>query len=111
MTSAGEGSLAEIWFRQEQNSWGMVMSEKYIVGFDMGTGSVRVGVYKLDGHEIGFAATEYETIHEHPGWAEQRPLLEAEGVEFKSNGNVDMSRFRYDPGRHYHEENSGDRNR
>jgi len=46
-----------------------------------------------------------------PGWAEQRPLLEAEGVEFKSNGNVDMSRFRYDPGRHYHEENSGDRNR
>ena len=74
MTSAGEGSLAEIWFRQEQNSWGMVMSEKYIVGFDMGTGSVRVGVYKLDGHEIGFAATEYETIHEHPGWAEQRPM-------------------------------------
>ena len=50
------------------------MAEKYVVGFDMGTGSVRAGIYKLDGHEIGFAATEYETIHEHPGWAEQRPM-------------------------------------
>ena len=29
-----------------------------------------------------------------PGWTEQRELLEAEGVEFKSNGNVDMRRFR-----------------
>lgn len=29
-----------------------------------------------------------------PGWTEQREMLEAEGVEFKANGNVDMSRFR-----------------
>ena len=29
-----------------------------------------------------------------PGWTEQRELLEAEGVEFRPNGNVDMSRFR-----------------
>lgn len=29
-----------------------------------------------------------------PGWTEQRELLEAEGVEFKSNGNVDMQRCR-----------------
>ena len=29
-----------------------------------------------------------------PGWKEQRELLEAEGVEFKENGNVDMRRFR-----------------
>ena len=29
-----------------------------------------------------------------PGWTEQRELLEAEGVEFKENGNVDMGRFR-----------------
>ena len=28
-----------------------------------------------------------------PGWAEQRKLLEAEGVGFKANGNVDMDRF------------------
>ena len=29
-----------------------------------------------------------------PGWTEQRELLEAEGVEFRANGNVDMRRFR-----------------
>ena len=29
-----------------------------------------------------------------PGWTKQRELLEAEGVEFKANGNVDISRFR-----------------
>ena len=29
-----------------------------------------------------------------PGWTEQRELLEAEGVEFRDNGNVDMRRFR-----------------
>jgi methylated-DNA-protein-cysteine methyltransferase-like protein len=29
-----------------------------------------------------------------PGWTEQRELLEAEGVVFKENGNVDMRRFR-----------------
>jgi len=32
-----------------------------------------------------------------PGWHEQRALLEAEGVAFRENGNVDMSRYRYDP--------------
>ena len=31
-----------------------------------------------------------------PGWTEQRELLEAEGVGFKANGNVDMSKFRVD---------------
>ena len=31
-----------------------------------------------------------------PGWTEQRELLEAEGVEFRENGNVDMRRFRMD---------------
>ncbi|MDE6960414.1 MAG: xylulose kinase, partial [Lachnospiraceae bacterium] len=49
------------------------MAEKYLIGFDMGTGSVRVGIYKLDGHEVGFAVTEYNTYHERPGWAEQKP--------------------------------------
>lgn len=28
-----------------------------------------------------------------PGWAEQRLLLEEEGVKFKGNGCVDMKRF------------------
>ncbi|MBQ1328865.1 MAG: MGMT family protein, partial [Mogibacterium sp.] len=29
-----------------------------------------------------------------PGWPEQRELLEAEGVTFRKNGNVDMSKHR-----------------
>lgn len=32
-----------------------------------------------------------------PGWHEQRALLEAEGVEFKANGNVDMKKYRFEP--------------
>lgn len=30
-----------------------------------------------------------------PGWTEQRPLLEAEGVVFLANGHVDMKRFQW----------------
>lgn len=30
-----------------------------------------------------------------PGWSEQRSLLEAEGVAFKENGNVDMSKYQW----------------
>ena len=32
-----------------------------------------------------------------PGWSEQRPLLEAEGVTFKNNGHVDMLRHLWRP--------------
>ena len=32
-----------------------------------------------------------------PGWSRQRPLLEAEGVGFKSNGHVDMQRHLWEP--------------
>lgn len=49
------------------------MSKKYVLGFDGGTGGMRVGIYDREGHEIVFAATEYETRHPHPGWAEQSP--------------------------------------
>lgn len=31
-----------------------------------------------------------------PGWYEQRFLLEAEGVGFRQNGCVDMTRFRWE---------------
>lgn len=31
-----------------------------------------------------------------PGWAEQRALLEAEGVTFKPNGHVDMRLSQWD---------------
>lgn len=32
-----------------------------------------------------------------PGWSKQRMLLEAEGVTFKPNGHVDMSRCLWEP--------------
>lgn len=50
------------------------MSKKYVMGFDGGTGGMRVGIYDLEGNEIVFASTEYTTYHEHPGWAEQDPM-------------------------------------
>ena len=31
-----------------------------------------------------------------PGWQEQRKLLEAEGVEFRETGCVDMKKYRWD---------------
>ena len=31
-----------------------------------------------------------------PGWHEQRELLEAEGVEFRENGCVDMKKYKWD---------------
>lgn len=33
-----------------------------------------------------------------PGWPEQRGLLEAEQVEFKADGHVDMKRFQWETG-------------
>ena len=32
-----------------------------------------------------------------PGWSQHHPLLEAEGVTFKSNGHVDMDKHFWDP--------------
>ena len=32
-----------------------------------------------------------------PGWSQQRPLLEAEGVTFKANGHVDMTQHLWEP--------------
>jgi len=32
-----------------------------------------------------------------PGWSKQRVLLEEEGVRFRANGHVDMSRFLWEP--------------
>ena len=72
------------------------MSEKYVIGFDMGTISVRVGIYRLDGREIAFAATEYETIHEHPGWAEQRPMDWWNGLKKSMNAAMAAGILMYD---------------
>ncbi len=45
----------------------------YLLGIDMGTESVRVGVYDTNGKPLAHAASTYTTTHPHSGWAEQDP--------------------------------------
>jgi len=49
------------------------MKNQYVIGYDGGTGGVRAGIYDLSGSELAFASVEYQTLHPHSGWAEQRP--------------------------------------
>ena len=49
------------------------MQNKYVIGYDGGTGGVRAGIYDLSGNELAFASIEYTTYHPHSGWAEQVP--------------------------------------
>jgi FGGY-family pentulose kinase len=45
----------------------------YLVGIDFGTGGARVGIFDREGTPVVFHATEWETRHPRPGWAEQDP--------------------------------------
>jgi FGGY-family pentulose kinase len=45
----------------------------YLMGIDLGTGGVRVGLFDREGSPVVFRAEEWETRHPHPGWAEQDP--------------------------------------
>lgn len=49
------------------------MKNKYVMGFDGGTGGIRVGIYDIDGYELAYHHTEYKTYHRHENWAEQDP--------------------------------------
>ncbi len=50
------------------------MSEgPYVLGIDLGTESVRVGIFDLEGTPAVFAAEAYSLKHLHSGWAEQDP--------------------------------------
>ena len=49
------------------------MARDILMGIDGGTGSIRVGLFDFEGHEITFDAVEYDTAHPYPGWAEQKP--------------------------------------
>lgn len=50
-----------------------MMKNKYVMGFDGGTGGVRVGLYRPDGEEVAYHNTEYKTVHKKINWAEQKP--------------------------------------
>ena len=45
----------------------------YLMGIDLGTGGVRVGLFDREGSPVAFRAEEWETRHPHPGWAERDP--------------------------------------
>jgi len=47
------------------------LDEKYVLGIDSGTESVRVGLFDLRGRPLAYASREYPTFYPHPGWAEQ----------------------------------------
>jgi sugar (pentulose or hexulose) kinase len=47
--------------------------EQCVIGVDMGTEGVRVGVFDLEGTPLAFASERYELRHPQPGWAEQDP--------------------------------------
>lgn len=44
-----------------------------LVGIDIGTNSLRVGFYDINGNNLGFAVKPYQTYHPHYAWAEQKP--------------------------------------
>ena len=45
----------------------------YVMGIDVGTESVRVGIFEPDGSPVVLANKPYELTHPRPGWAEQDP--------------------------------------
>jgi FGGY-family pentulose kinase len=46
---------------------------QYLMGIDIGTGGVRVGLFDRYGSPAGFSSVEFSTSHPRPGWAEQDP--------------------------------------
>lgn len=45
--------------------------DKYFMGIDCGTGSVRVAIFDTSGHNLAYSVAEYGTTYPKNGWAEQ----------------------------------------
>lgn len=64
------------------------------MGIDAGTESVRVGLYDLNGNEVGFGVTGYQTFHPRASWAEQDPnewwsaLVQSTNKAMKQSGTT-----------------------
>src|SRR5262249_12168547 len=52
---------------------GRTMAERYVIGVDGGTESLRAGVFDLRGRPRAVASSAYSTVFPQPGWAEQSP--------------------------------------
>ncbi|GBF92749.1 carbohydrate kinase [Raphidocelis subcapitata] len=51
----------------------MAAGQKYVIGVDGGTESLRAGVFDAAGRPLAFASSPYPTSYPHPSWAEQSP--------------------------------------
>lgn len=47
--------------------------KSYVMGIDVGTGSVRVGIFDLNGKRIAMSSKNYNLYIPYSGWAEQEP--------------------------------------
>jgi FGGY-family pentulose kinase len=48
--------------------------KNYLLGIDVGTQSLRVGIFDLQGKSLAFSSKSYETYYPHVSWAEQNPM-------------------------------------
>src|SRR5215217_1751732 len=74
--TTGTGQLPEpwVWEAAGQAGKGARMAEgPYLMGIDLGTGGVRVGLFDRQGSPAVFHAVELTTRHPRPGRAEQDP--------------------------------------
>ena len=51
----------------------MNKDQTILMGIDGGTGGIRVGLYDIEGHCLGFSSRSYETKFPKPGYAMQDP--------------------------------------
>ena len=54
---------------------------KLVVGLDIGTSSVKAGLFNLEGQKVAIAHAHYGIYSPHPGWAEQDPAEWWEGTK------------------------------
>ncbi|WP_075062754.1 xylulokinase [Ornatilinea apprima] len=47
---------------------------QYVISYDLGTGGLKAGLYRIDGTSEGFIFHPYQTYYPKPDWHEQRPL-------------------------------------
>jgi xylulokinase len=47
---------------------------QYLLSYDLGTGGLKAGLYRIDGQAVEFEFSSYVTFYPEPDWHEQRPL-------------------------------------
>jgi xylulokinase len=52
----------------------VLVADRYILSFDLGTGGNKAVLYDSDGLLVGSTFSPYETLYPQSGWAEQRPV-------------------------------------